>query len=190
MGAAGKRLPAASSERERVTLDLVTPHNFDTYKLVAHLILSDPERYGQFGSWTNFAADAPKDDWQTSLFLAMIPGPRAIGFGVINRERGLGDVATLQLGLVPEFRGQGYGPVLGRLLTRYAFEHLGMEKVESTAYASNPASVAMQSGGMRVEGVLRKHCRVRGQYVDQHLFGLTREEWLAQIATPTRKAPQ
>ena len=181
MGGTGKRWQAGKAKLDRVMIELVTPYNWERHREVMHVIMTDPARYGQFGSWSHFPTEAPKDDWIESKFIAIV-GEKAIGFGLITRERGLGDVATLQLGLRPEWRGKGYGATLGRLLTRYAFENLGMEKIEGSAFGSNPASVAMQAGGMTAEGVQRRHCKVRGQYVDRHLFGLTREEWLAQVA--------
>lgn len=176
-------------DRERITLTLVTPHNADAYRAVRHEIMQDPERFGQFGAWTDFATDV-KDDWHHLHFLAVrAADPSApIGFGVLTRQH-MNESASMQLGLLRAWRGKGYGAIVGRLLLRYGFESLGLHRMESTALGSNPASVKMQKGGMRIEGIERQAVRVRGEFVDRTTFALLRDEWLAQTNGTGRPAP-
>lgn len=87
---------------------------------------------------------------------------------------------VLNLSILPEYRGYGWGARADALLTEYVFMQMGAAKLTCEVLASNKVSTHMQADGMRLEGRLRHHIRVDGVTVDLLLFGLTNGEWRCQ----------
>ncbi|MCC9073741.1 GNAT family N-acetyltransferase [Flavobacterium sp. F-65] len=94
---------------------------------------------------------------------------------------------TLQLGYTwygSAFRGTGLNKHCKYLLLQYAFETMGMERVEFRADNNNQRSVAaMKSIGCKVEGVLRNHMPTFGSDVrrDTIILSILREEWFSEV---------
>jgi len=89
---------------------------------------------------------------------------------------------SLQLGFTwygKQFRGTGLNKHCKFLLLQFAFEKLGMERVEFRADARNERSIAaMKSIGCTVEGVLRSHFPLReGIRRDSIVLSLLKNEW-------------
>ncbi|MGZ3427570.1 MAG: GNAT family N-acetyltransferase [Polyangia bacterium] len=73
--------------------------------------------------------------------------------------------------------GRGYGTEAVRLAARYAFERVGLQKLEATVFVGNDASRRIfEKNGFQLEGTIRRAVRKRGRFVDEWLFGLLREE--------------
>lgn len=100
---------------------------------------------------------------------------------------------TLQLGYTwygSAFRGTGLNKHCKYLLLQYAFETLGMERVEFCADNNNQRSVAaMKSIGCKVEGVLRNHMPTFGSEVrrDTIILSILREEWFDEVKENLRQ---
>ena len=78
------------------------------------------------------------------------------------------------------FHGKGYGTHAVRELTRYAFEQLKMEKLEASVFVGNTASRRIfEKNGFQLEGTIRKATKKRGVFLDDWIFGITREDYLA-----------
>lgn len=95
---------------------------------------------------------------------------------------------TLQLGYTwygKDFRGTGLNKHCKFLLLQFAFETLGMERVEFRADNSNERSIAaMKSIGCKVEGVLRSHMPVtlgKEERRDSIILSILRNEWFAAV---------
>lgn len=89
---------------------------------------------------------------------------------------------TLQLGYTwygKDFHGTGLNKHCKYLLLRFAFETLGMERVEFRADNNNARSIAaMKSIGCREEGVLRSHLALPdGKRRDSIILSILRDEW-------------
>jgi len=89
---------------------------------------------------------------------------------------------TLQLGYTwygEKFRGTGLNKHCKFLLLQFAFEELGMERVEFRADANNARSIAaMQSLGCKVEGILRSHIPLPdGSRRDSIVLSILKAEW-------------
>jgi len=89
---------------------------------------------------------------------------------------------SLQLGYTwygKDFRGTGLNKHCKFLLLQFAFEGLGMERVEFRADARNERSIAaMKSIGCTVEGILRKSVPLReGGRRDSIVLSILKEEW-------------
>lgn len=94
---------------------------------------------------------------------------------------------TLQLGYTwygKDFRGTGLNKHCKLLLLQFAFETLGMERVEFRADNNNQRSIAaMKSIGCKVEGVLRNHMPKFGSQArrDSIILSILRDEWFGEV---------
>ncbi|OXB04953.1 GNAT family N-acetyltransferase [Flavobacterium pectinovorum] len=94
---------------------------------------------------------------------------------------------TVQLGYTwygSAFRGTGLNKHCKFLLLQFAFETLGMERVEFRADNNNDRSIAaMKSIGCKVEGVLRSHMPTVNREVrrDSIVLSILKEEWFAEV---------
>ncbi len=79
------------------------------------------------------------------------------------------------------FHGRGLGTAAVARSLEIAFGEMGMEKMEASAFLGNEASVRiLEKNGFRKEGLVRKAILKRGRWLDEHLLGITREEWEAR----------
>lgn len=92
---------------------------------------------------------------------------------------------TTQLGYTwygKEFWGTGLNKNCKFLMLQYAFDHLGLERVEFRADANNARSIAaMKSLGCIEEGVLRSNCKSITARRDSIILSILREEWLTNV---------
>lgn len=93
--------------------------------------------------------------------------------------------STVQLGYTwygKEFQGTGLNKQCKFLLLHFAFESLGMERVEFRADARNERSIAaMKSIGCTVEGVLRNNCASPNGRRDSIVLSILKNEWFGGI---------
>jgi RimJ/RimL family protein N-acetyltransferase len=90
--------------------------------------------------------------------------------------------SSLQLGYTwygKDFRGTGLNKHCKFLLLQFAFEELGMERVEFRADARNERSIAaMKSIGCTVEGIMRSNVPTRdGGRRDSIILSILKSEW-------------
>ncbi len=77
-----------------------------------------------------------------------------------------------------QFRKNGYGLDAARIALRYAFHELRLQKCNSGCVSINEASRALHRKlGFREEGLRRRSIYMNGQYYDDLLLGLLREEF-------------
>ncbi len=98
-----------------------------------------------------------------------------IKLGPINRIHRFADVSLL-IG-EKSIWGRGVATEAIRLLARFAFDVLNLHKLKAGCYAENKGSAkAFLKAGFTPEGILRKQWQVNGEYQDELLFGLCRED--------------
>jgi RimJ/RimL family protein N-acetyltransferase len=74
--------------------------------------------------------------------------------------------------------GKGYCTEAARAVIGYGFESLGLHRIHSYHFGSNPASGrVMQKLGMEYEGRLREHILKWGDYEDHVQYGLLAAQW-------------
>jgi RimJ/RimL family protein N-acetyltransferase len=94
---------------------------------------------------------------------------------------------TLQLGYTwygKKFHGTGLNKHCKYLLLSFAFEKLGMERVEFRADNNNERSIAaMRSIGCKVEGVLRSNMPTRDEGIrrDSIVLSILKDEWFGEV---------
>lgn len=91
------------------------------------------------------------------------------------------DVPRIELGyfLVKEFTGKGYATESANALIRYAFERLGVLRIDLRCNADNTASIRVaERCGFTHEGHFREHHRKKdGALIDTLWYGLLLSEW-------------
>jgi RimJ/RimL family protein N-acetyltransferase len=92
----------------------------------------------------------------------------------------------LQLGYTwygEKFRGTGLNKHCKFLLLQFAFEYLGMQRVEFRADARNERSIAaMKNLGCKVDGILRSHMWLEdGSRRDSIVLSILKNEWESTV---------
>ena len=73
---------------------------------------------------------------------------------------------------------KGYGTDAARTIVRYAFEELGMNRIELEVYAFNARAIhAYEKAGFRRDGVRRQALYREGTFHDVYLMSILREDW-------------
>lgn len=79
--------------------------------------------------------------------------------------------------------GRGYGAEVMRVRTRWAFEELGLRRIESSCFAENVASATcLERAGYTRIGVARSAYWRGGQWHDAILWDILDEDWRVQRA--------
>jgi [ribosomal protein S5]-alanine N-acetyltransferase len=77
-----------------------------------------------------------------------------------------------------EYRGKGYGSDALVQLLRYAFHHLGLNRIWSVAVIQNEISLGSNDKiGMTREGIMKQYFFINGQYVDGVALSMLREDF-------------
>jgi len=115
----------------------------------------------------------------------------AYGFGIFLRKGAfIGEVSlgSVQRGpfqsafvgywIDQAYAGQGLIPEAVVVVLRFAFEDLGLHRVEAAIVPRNKRSRSVADKiGMREEGVSERFLQIRGVWEDHVRYAITREEW-------------
>lgn len=83
----------------------------------------------------------------------------------------------IAVGILPGYRGKGYGTAAQRDLVEYLFTHTRVERVQATTDPENIAEqTCLQRIGFTLEGRVRRAQWRQGRWHDQLLYSLLREE--------------
>lgn len=94
------------------------------------------------------------------------------GIDYFNRNAHIG------MSLRPVARGRGLARETVQLLSEYAFEILGLQRLGIETLTDNEAMVRAALGaGFSREGTLRQAGWVNGRWADEAIFGLLADEW-------------
>ena len=107
-------------------------------------------------------------------------------FGIHPEPNGL--IAEIGFWIGVPFWGRGYCTEAGRVVMRFCFESLELQRLFAGHFAGNEASGRVQEKlGMRREGVARWGCARFGELHDRVMYGIIRPEWqdLQQRAAST-----
>lgn len=81
------------------------------------------------------------------------------------------------------FQGKSYGTKVVHCLVEYGFVRLELEKIEASVFVGNLASRRIfEKNGFLLEGTIRRAIYKRGQFLDEWLFGITRQDYLAAVS--------
>ncbi|RKR75139.1 RimJ/RimL family protein N-acetyltransferase [Frondihabitans australicus] len=89
-------------------------------------------------------------------------------------------LATFAIMLGPNATGHGYGSEATRMLIRYGFEELGLNKIELHVWAYNTRAIrAYEKAGFVREGVRRAAAFHEGVFHDEVFMGIVAADWFA-----------
>jgi len=145
---------------------------------VVRYIPPPPASAGDFLRFIQWAHEQRESG--TILCFAMVPEGRDTAVGILQLHE-----------LEPPFRIAEWGFVLGRpywgtglfqrsaaLLLKFAFETVGVQRLEARAMAANPrANAVLRQLGATEEGHLRRSFLLGGQYHDDVLWAVLAADW-------------
>jgi RimJ/RimL family protein N-acetyltransferase len=80
--------------------------------------------------------------------------------------------------LLPSERNKGYGTEAITIIVDYLFLTRQIVRIQATTDLKNKASCrVLERNGFKCEGTIRKAGFVRGQWRDEYLYSILREEW-------------
>jgi len=78
-----------------------------------------------------------------------------------------------------DFWGRGYGTDAMKVILRYAFTEINMNRVTLSVFEYNPRAIrSYEKAGFRHEGRMRKILNREGKRWDMLTMGILREEWM------------
>jgi len=133
-------------------------------------------------------SDLEHRSWYESLFanrdcvffvIRRISDNQAIGSCQLHSIHPVHRNAELRIRIGEEAnRGQGFGTEALRLLLKFAFDDLNLERVYVHVFATNTAAIRVyEKIGLVHEGVLRKAAYINGEYLNLIVMGILRDEY-------------
>jgi len=155
--------------------------NITTYNSICRMLRQEANYKFAFGNSVSPAMRGwPWDIWGSGNWRKFVItlDTTPMGFGAIFIDKP-NAVCCIELGLLPQYRGQGYGGIAGRLLISKCFTKYGARLVESLALSTNLRSIGMVDW-MTLEGTLKARYLIDGQEVDELIYKITKSEWELQ----------
>ncbi|MBB3057151.1 GNAT family N-acetyltransferase [Mucilaginibacter gotjawali] len=104
-------------------------------------------------------------------FVIDVDGHLAGVIGLEIREDVYRKTALLGYWISETLWGKGIMPLAIKLITTYAFENLGLIRIQAGVLSNNPRSMrALQKAGFTKEGVLKNNIIKNGIILDEHIF--------------------
>jgi len=162
------------------------PSPMDLRPLMDLLLLADASRFGIDEPISEVAVQEMLDrlarDRQNGVaftFLVVASSTRAVVGLVQARQIDLSwESAEWECTLAPSWRGTGAFLETARLVGSFAFGTVGVHRLEARVLLQNGrANGALRKLGAVQEGVLRESIRRGGEYLDQVLWSVLKEDW-------------
>jgi RimJ/RimL family protein N-acetyltransferase len=162
---------AGGDDRDAVTEGLIWDGPNDVSETLTFVRSAQTDTFGESGF-----------HWAIRDRTGDISGSERLAIGMISArprgEPGRGDVGYW---LGRPFWGMG---IMREALTSVldlCFTGLDMVKIEADVFTANSRSIRLAEGvGMTREGTVRRAHLKRGSWVDSHIYGLLREEWMVK----------
>jgi ribosomal-protein-alanine N-acetyltransferase len=148
-------------------------------------------------SRANFRARVARyaEDWRTdqayNFFIFARDETLIGGIGLSNIRRGVSETASLGYWVGEPFARQRYMTSALPLVVDFAFERLGLHRLEAACLPSNaPSRSLLARAGFQQEGYAREYLCIAGKWQDHLLFGILRGDRSApQIKVGELKPP-
>jgi RimJ/RimL family protein N-acetyltransferase len=96
----------------------------------------------------------------------------------LSREHQQGEVGYI---LHPDYSGNGYATEAAQEMLRLGFEEVGLHRIIGRIDGRNTASArVLERLGMRREAHLLQNEFVKGEWTDEMVYAMLRDEWLAR----------
>jgi RimJ/RimL family protein N-acetyltransferase len=146
--------------------------------------LNTPEVLGEYNplrqvSRTEVEKDSEKGKTVFSDFVIEKKDGSKIGFiSHFEVVHPAGKHLEIGYSLVPSERGKGYGTEAVKIMVDYLFLSKDVVRVQACTDARNIASQkTLEKAGFKREGVQRKGFFSRGEWTDDFIYSILREEW-------------
>jgi ribosomal-protein-alanine N-acetyltransferase len=134
-------------------------------------------------SRTSFRARVARyaEDWRTDQaynFFIFAPDETLVGgIGLSNIRRGVSETASLGYWVGEPYARQRYMTSALPLVVDFAFERLGLHRLEAACLPSNiPSRSVLARTGFQQEGYARQYLRIAGKWQDHLLFAILRSD--------------
>ncbi|AQP53614.1 hypothetical protein CBF34_00700 [Vagococcus penaei] len=136
----------------------------------------------QAEDWAKMFAESDSNE-AFYFTIRQVATDQVIGFVSLTEVLFKNRRAELGIGILnPEYRGKGYGDEAVRLILRYAFDHLGLHKVNLSVHAYNVGAIHLyEKIGFLREGVNREAIYRDGQWFDQYDYGFLQNEYRERL---------
>jgi RimJ/RimL family protein N-acetyltransferase len=139
---------------------------------------SRPWRPYRLGSSRAPYADADSDDKTAAFSVVELATGELAGEALLWGIDAHNRVAHIGMSLLPSARGRGLGADTVRVLCRYGFVVLGLQRLQLETLADNEAMIrAAVRCGFTHEGTLRKAAWVLGAFADEVVYGQLASEF-------------
>jgi RimJ/RimL family protein N-acetyltransferase len=153
---------------------------------------NDPEINYMLGGWHFPSSNQDQEKWFNSLLVNSVNQR----FAIHTPDLGLIGMANLVEvnwkdrnafhGMLlgdKDMRGKGYGVDTIMAISRYAFEELGMMRMNGSMISYNESSIGVYTKkcGWKVEGIKKNAYFRKNQWWDQVIVGITREDYFELI---------
>ena len=130
---------------------------------------------GAMRAWLERVQQSPGD---AAYFAIEDEDGTMVGTASIGGWQNRNGTFTFAVRIYRAYQRKGYAKDATKILLRYGFYELGCQKANSETIAFNEGSIQLhRSLGFQIEGRRRRNAYTAGQYWDEVLFGLTREEF-------------
>ena len=144
-----------------------------------HLLVNIPLSQAQEDGWFDRMLARPLEEQPLGIEVRTPEGWRLVGncsfFDLDWRNR------CCELGIFigdKEYWSRGYGTQVMRLMLKYGFNTLNLNRVYLRVYESNPRGIkCYEKAGFRHEGRLRQAIFQDGRYIDLLMMSVIRSEW-------------
>ncbi len=110
--------------------------------------------------------------------ISLGPSRGIVGLARVRQLDPAFEAAEWEITLAPSVRGTGAFVDVARLIGSFAFEAVGTYRLEARVVLQNGrANGALSKLGAVQEGVLRKSIRRGGEYFDQVLWSVLKDDW-------------
>jgi RimJ/RimL family protein N-acetyltransferase len=137
---------------------------------------STVEGFEKFIAWTHRERTAGR-----YVCFAVVPHGSDVAIGLFQLRSLEPDFGTSEWGfaIAVEYRGTGIFSESAELVVDFAFDVIGAHRLEARAALKNGrGNGALRKMGAVQEGVLRRSFLRNGEYLDQALWTILREEWV------------
>lgn len=119
-----------------------------------------------------------KDNYRKMFAIEALSDNQLVGLINLNSLDNKNGVFSFGLGVFRGYRNNGYASEATRIIMRYGFYELRMQKCNSSCVENNEASLKFHKNlGIIEEGRRRRVIYMNGKFYDNILLGITREEF-------------
>ena len=164
--------------REVQHSDAASLYTMLTTEEVARFITTPPTSVDGFERFVEYA-QRRRSQGEFACF-AVVPDGLDTAVGIFQVRALDAEFSTAEWGfaLGSAFWGRGLFMQGARLVMAFAFEHIGVNRLEARALAANErANGALSKVGARKEAVLRQSMTKNGQLHDEHLWAIVETDW-------------